>query len=232
MIRPSMSPVSAIMPATPLRRYASSSMVRFPTLIAPCRPCDNTASAALMKGWISSIFMSLDSRSGCAGHGAVIAEHVLDDFIEHFRLYRLLHEMPRATLQGGHDVFLVADRRDHDHARIRMLLHDALGRFDPFHLRHGDIHEHDVRMRAVVFADCSQAVAGLGRHLPAEGFDHASQVLTGENRVVYDQVANRLPVLAAFYRCKLLHKPPLLVSIAYHVRPSRDRSRWSRVNRA
>src|SRR5207253_6123306 len=73
--------------------------------------------------------------------------------------------------------------------------------------RHGDIHEHDVRMRAVELADGSQAVAGLGCHLPAEGFDHANEVLTGKYGVVHDQIADRLSVLAAFYWCKLLHNP-------------------------
>jgi hypothetical protein len=28
-----------------------------PTLVVHDRPCDNTASAALMKGWINSIFI-------------------------------------------------------------------------------------------------------------------------------------------------------------------------------
>src|SRR5438270_9618826 len=104
MIRPSMPPVSAIIPATPLRLYASSSMVRLPTLVLPCRPCDNTASPALMKGWISSIFIELDSRSGRVGHGSIFAQHVLDDFVKHFRLHRLLHEVTCAPLQRRDDV--------------------------------------------------------------------------------------------------------------------------------
>src|ERR1700730_3283674 len=127
-------------------------MVRFPTLVVPCKPCDNTASAALMKGWISSIFIGLHSRSG-GRHGSVVAKHVLDDFVQYFRLYWLLYEMPRSPLQSSDDVFLVAHRGNHDDARLGMLLNDAFGSFDAFHLRHGDIHEHDVRMRAVELAD-------------------------------------------------------------------------------
>src|SRR5579863_3140000 len=99
-------------------------MVRLPTLVELCKPCDNTASAALMKGWISSIFMDLGSRSGSAGHRSVVAQHVLNDFIEHFRLHRLLYEVAGAALQGGHDVLLVPDRGDHHDARFRVLLHD------------------------------------------------------------------------------------------------------------
>src|SRR5215472_4747707 len=108
MILPSMSPVSTIMPATPLRRYACSSMVRLPTLVVPCRPCDNTASAALMNGWINSIFMDLRSRSCSVRYRPVLTEHILDDFIEHFRLDRLLHKVPSSPLQRRHDVFLVS----------------------------------------------------------------------------------------------------------------------------
>src|SRR5258708_4506052 len=190
-------------------------MVRFPTLVELCKPCDNTASAALMKGWISSIFIALDSRSCGIGYSAVVAQHVLDDFVENFRLHRLLHEMTRATLQRRHNVFLVAHRRHHDDAGFRVRLHDAFGTLNPFHLRHGDIHEHDVRMSAVELGDGSEAVAGFSCHLPAEGFDHAGQILTGKYRVVHDQVANRLPILAALHWCKLLHTV-LPLPNAYH----------------
>src|SRR5215831_4363498 len=189
-------------------------MVRFPTLVEPCRPCDNTASAALMKGWINSIFIELSSRSCSVGYRAILAEDVLDDFIEHFRLHRLLHEMPRSPLQCRHDVLLVSDRGNHHDARFGMRLNDAFGRLDAFHLWHGDIHEHDVRMRAVELADGSQAVAGFSRHLPAERFDHAGEILTGKYGVIDDQVANRLSVFASLYRCKLLHTDlPFLVHI-------------------
>src|SRR6266567_4291027 len=203
-------------------------MVRFPTLVVPCKPCDNTASAALMKGWISSIFIELDSCSGSDRHRAVIAQYVLDDFVQHFWLHWLLHKMACSPLQRRDNVFLVADRGNHDDACFRMLLHNPFGSLDAFHLRHGDVHEHDVRMRAVELADGSQAVAGFSRHLPAEGFDHAGKILTGKHGVVHNQVADRLPVLTAFYGCKLLHTDlPFLL----HIMPgsSRTRSLWSRV---
>src|SRR5207248_7560163 len=128
-------------------------MVRLPTSVVPCKPCDNTASAALMKGWINSIFMELCSRSCGVGHGPVFAHHVLDDFVEHFRLDRLLHEMASAPLQRSHDVFLISNRGNHHDASFRMLLHDPFSRLDAFHLWHGDIHEHDVRVSAVELAD-------------------------------------------------------------------------------
>src|SRR5579862_2485298 len=111
-------------------------MVRLPTLVVHCRPCDNTASAALMKGWISSIFMDLRSRSCCVGDRPIFAQHVLDDFVEHFRLHWFLHEMSSAPLQRCHDVLLVSDGGNHHDASFRMLLNDSFGSLDSFHLRH------------------------------------------------------------------------------------------------
>src|SRR3984885_13859668 len=129
-------------------------MVRFPTLVVPCKPCDNTASAALMKGWMSSIFMELGSRSGSGGgcDGSVFAHDVFDDFVQDFRFYWLLHEMARSPLQRRHNVFLVSDRGNHHNTGFGVLLDNPFGCFDAFHLRHGDIHEHDVGKRAVALA--------------------------------------------------------------------------------
>src|SRR5471030_712575 len=134
MMRPSISPESATRAATPFLRYPSSSMLRLPTEVAPCKPCDNTASAALMKGWISSIFMRLDPSAGRSRDRAIFSQHVLDDFVQHFRLDRLLHEVTRAPLQGRDNVFLVAHRRHHDDARLGVRLDDFFGRLNAFHL--------------------------------------------------------------------------------------------------
>src|ERR1700732_1190255 len=180
-------------------------MLRLPTCVVPCSPCDKTASAALMKGWISSIFMTSGSRAGGVGPPPLFTHHVLDNFVQHFRLHRLLHEMPCSPLQRRNDVFLVAHGRHHNDASLGMRLYNFLGRFDSFHLRHGDIHEHDVGPSPVELADGGQPVSGFGRHLSAECLYHAGQVLAGEHGVIHDQIANRLPVFAAFYRCKLLH---------------------------
>src|ERR1700728_2973917 len=127
-------------------------MLRLPTLVLPDKPCDNTASSALRKGWISSIFMNLGSRSSGAGDRTIFAHHVFDDFVEHFRLHRLLYEMARAPLQSRHNVFLIAHRRPHHDAGFGMLLHDSFSRLDSFHLRHCSYHEHDVQMYAVELA--------------------------------------------------------------------------------
>src|SRR5438270_1118681 len=181
-------------------------MLKLPMEVGDCRLSASTASAALINGWISSIRM-LGSCAGGTGHGCIFSEHVLYDFVQYFRLDRLLYKVPRAALQCCNDVVLVTDRRHHHDAGIRVRTHDALGRLNAFHLRHGDIHEHDVRISAVVFGDCGAAIAGFARYLPAERLDHAGQVLTREDGVVNYQVADGLPIFT-FYWCELLHNEP------------------------
>src|SRR5262249_22713339 len=67
MMRPSMSPLMAMSAATPFRRYVFSSMDRSPIFVGAFSDSANTASAALMNGWMSSILMSdvlLQERRG------------------------------------------------------------------------------------------------------------------------------------------------------------------------
>src|SRR5882672_12499704 len=119
-----------------------------PTLVRQRRLCPSTASAALMKGWISSIFMRGLSCVGAVRnairsnrrHCDIVSHYVLHDFVEHIGFDWLLYEMARSALQGGDDVFLVAHRRHHDDAGVAMFLQDFFGGFNAFHLRHGDVH--------------------------------------------------------------------------------------------
>src|ERR1700730_16181615 len=101
-------------------------MLRCPIAMGAFNPCASTASAALMNGWINSIFI-LGSCASSLRHAAIFSKHVLNDFIQHFWLDRLLHKVTRATLQRRHNVFLITDRRHHDDASFRMLLNDLLG---------------------------------------------------------------------------------------------------------
>src|SRR5271165_4179158 len=154
-------------------------MLRLPTVVGHCSPCANTASAALMKGWINSIFISGPRARGLS-RSAILAHYILDDFVQDFGLHRLLYEMTRAPLQGGHDVLLIPDGGHHDDARFRALLHDLLGSFDPLHLGHGDIHQYDVRLQALIFGYGSHAISGFTRDLAPECFDHPGQILACE----------------------------------------------------
>src|SRR5215510_432132 len=113
-MRPSMSPLTVINEATPLGRKASSSMVTSPIFIGLCSASASTASAALMKGWISSILIGSAPVRGGRCRNSVVAHHVFDHLVQDFRLHRLLDKMARAFLQRGHDVFLIADGRHHN----------------------------------------------------------------------------------------------------------------------
>src|SRR5437899_8122850 len=179
-------------------------MLRLPMGMGDCSPWASTASAALIKGWISSIFMS-GSRAGGGGHRTVLTHHILDDFVQHFGFDRLLHEMTRAPLERGHDVLLVAHRGHHDDARLGMLAHNLLGGLNPLHLGHGNVHEHDVGTGTLVLGYGCHAVARFASQLSAECVDHAGQVFASEDGIIHYQVADRLTVFAAFHRCKLLH---------------------------
>ncbi len=101
-----------------------------------------------------------------------------------------------ALLEGRQDILLVPHRRDHDDARVGVLPHNALHRLDPFHLRHGNVHEHDVRSNPVEFRDGRQAIPGFAGHFAAEHLDHFDEILAREDGVVYHKVANRLIIFS------------------------------------
>src|SRR5215831_17586384 len=142
-------------------------MLRFSIDMGDCKPCDNTASAALINGWINSIFMLGPCASSVRNY-SIFSEHVLDDFVKHLRLHRLLYKVPCSTLQCGNNVLLISDGGHHHDPRFGSFLHDLLSCLDPFHLRHGDVHEHDVWFQAVVLADGSQAIPRFAHNLSAE----------------------------------------------------------------
>ncbi len=104
--------------------------------------------------------------------------------------------MFRALLQSRENIFLVPHRRHHHDPRLGVLPHDALHRLDALHLRHGDVHEHDVRLAAVVFRDGGQAVAGFPGHFAAEHLDHFDEVLARKDGIVHHEVANRLIIFS------------------------------------
>src|SRR5882762_3283318 len=99
-----------------------------------------------------------------------------------------------ALLQRGQNVFLIADRGNHDNFGVGILAHDTLDRFNAFHLRHGDVHEHDVRLGAIEFGDGGEAVTGFARDFAAEELHHFNDVLPGEDRIVHHQISDGLAV--------------------------------------
>src|SRR3954452_8610699 len=86
-----------------------------------------------------------------------------------------------------------------------MLPHDAFRCLDTFHLRHRDVHQHDVRLGTVVLGDRRTAIARLTSDLAAKCFDHAGQVLASKNGVIHHKVADGRLVLTSDQSRKLLH---------------------------
>src|SRR5579863_6210161 len=179
-------------------------MLRFAMEVGHCSPCANTASAALINGWISSILISGPRARGLS-RSAILTHHVLNHLVQDLRFHRLLHEMTSAPLQRRHDVLLISDGGHHDNACFGVLLHNFLGSLDPFHLWHGDVHEDDIRLEPLVFADSGHAVSGFACDLATECFDHPGQIFAREDGIVHYQVADRLTVLTAFHWRKLFH---------------------------
>src|ERR1700688_4619181 len=110
-----------------------------------------------------------------------------------------------APLQGGQDIFLIAHRGNHDDACVAVLANDALHGFNAFHLRHGDVHQDDIRLGTVELGDGGETVASLARHFPAESLDHFDEVLAREYGVVYHQVADGF-IVFALQSSELWHK--------------------------
>src|SRR5215469_9622379 len=181
-------------------------MDRSTILVVACSASAKTASAALMNGWISSILIkdAPGKRHRRARGIWIISEDVAENFVKNFGLDRLLHEMLRAFLERRKNVFLVADGGNHHDARLCVLAYDALDGLDALHLRHGDVHKHDIGLGAVVFRNGRQAVAGFTRYFAAELLNHLDQVLAGEDGVVHHQIADRLLVFSK-QRSELLH---------------------------
>src|SRR5580704_2988369 len=133
-----------------------------------------------MAGSDPSSLSFLLAGADCSGD-TVIIENVTDDLVERVRFYGLLDEVARALLQGGENIVLIADGRNHHNARVRMFLDNTLDGFDAFHLWHGDVHENDVGFRASVFGDGGATVARFADHLAAEGLDHLRKTFSREN---------------------------------------------------
>src|SRR5437879_2682966 len=132
--------------------------------------------------------------NGRAGKGGIVAQDVTKNFIQHFGLHGLLHEVSSITLQQENKSFLVAAERHKHYARLMILAHNALDRLDALHLWHCDVHQDDIRLRAVVLSDSRQAVAGFAGNFAAEELHHLDDILSREDRVVHNEIADRLVI--------------------------------------
>src|SRR2546423_4165858 len=134
-----------------------------------------------------------DGRPGSSG---VVAQDVAKYFVQDFGLNGLLDKVFRALLERRENVLLVTDGGDHDNTGVRMLTHDSLDSLDAFHLRHGDIHEHDVRRSALELGDSGEAVTGFTGDFSTKELDHLDDVLAREDGIIHDEIANGFVVFA------------------------------------
>ena len=142
--------------------------------------------------------------------GSILVQHVSKNFVKRFRLHGLLNEMASSPLECRKNILLIANRRDHHHTRVRMLLHDPLDGFDSLHLRHGDVHQNHVGIRPGVLRNGRTAVASFADNLAAKSAYHLRNGLSREHRIVHDEIANGLAVLLSPQGFKRFHEDLLL----------------------
>jgi hypothetical protein len=95
-------------------------------------------------------------------------------------------------LQSSQNIFLIADGRDHDNARISVLANDTLDSLNAFHLGHGDVHQYNVSLGTVVLGYGGEAIARFPGNFSAEKLDHFDEILASEYGVVHDQISDGL----------------------------------------
>src|SRR6201993_5148898 len=75
-----------------------------------------------------------------------LAQELGDRFVQLPVAERLVEEAIRAPLHGFDSSGLVGQRRDHQDADGRFHLHQSADALDAIHVRHGDVHGHNIRV--------------------------------------------------------------------------------------
>ena len=88
--------------------------------------------------------------------------------------------------QGAGDRLLLAVHGEHHHPGLGDGLPQAAGGLDPVEHRHGDVHEHEVRLQRDGQADGLLAVSRFADHLEA-GFLHRPPQSLAQQLVVVDE---------------------------------------------
>ena len=97
-----------------------------------------------------------------------------------------------AGAHGGQELLVVAEARQHDHARLRPRLADLLHRPDAVEPRHLEVHQHDVRREPRRLGDRLDAVARLADDLdPLLQAEERAEPLADDLVVVDDEHADR-----------------------------------------
>src|SRR5689334_1390641 len=92
---------------------------------------------------------------------------LLEALDDPFLFERLDDEVLRAGLDGGDHHVLLPDCGTHDDPGGRIDLNDLAYGGEPVHNRHGDIHQHDIRLAGNEHLHGFRAVGGLGGNFVA-----------------------------------------------------------------
>jgi hypothetical protein len=95
-----------------------------------------------------------------------------------------------AALEGFEEVGVLGRGGEHDDLGLRARLEELRDRVEPAHLRHRQVHQHDVGLEPDGEVDGFAAVARLGQHLEPVGFEETAEALAEQDVVVGDQQAH------------------------------------------
>src|SRR3954470_12844389 len=119
-----------------------------------------------------------------------LGDRLLDRGKDAVRLERLDHEVLRTGLDGLEDLGLLAERRAHDDAGLRVHRDDLLESREAVLLRHGDVEGHDLRLQGLELVNGLLAVGSLANHLMAALVEGVRNDFPHENGVVNDKYAS------------------------------------------
>src|SRR5690606_16088289 len=106
--------------------------------------------------------------------------------LQHFWGLEWFHDVAlRASLDRKFYHLLLAYRRAHDHFRVRVDGLDPFQGLDPVHLRHYDVHCHQVRLELLVLGNGLVAVTRLSYDVMAAGKEDILEKGTHEEGVVH-----------------------------------------------
>src|SRR5258706_9617512 len=103
----------------------------------------------------------------------------------------LQHEALRARLQRAVDVLGAQIHGEDQHARLRTLLDDAPRRLHAVELRHGDVHDDDVRPQTLRLGHRLATVTRNRNHLHVSRFEQRAKTVADDRVIVGEQYGHR-----------------------------------------
>ena len=133
------------------------------------------------------------SRRVTAGAKRCTAGHDPDPGHQLFLRGVLEQEAAGASSESFVHVFIEVEGRQHEHSRRALTaIHDPAGRLDAVHVRHADVHEHDIRIEFARQGDRLAAVRGLANDIDVGfGAEDDANAAAHERLVIREQDADR-----------------------------------------